>query len=359
MHQSLTVKLFFVNFLAILILLSVIAIAIETAGQLSFFEISPDQNESMNVRDSIPLNVLQPYLWLTGLAAAGIVSVLHLVVIRNILKPLRNMLNATREIENGDFSRKIPVTTDDELGRLAASFNRLTENIKKNEDLRRVLIADIGHELRTPLTNIRGYLEGLMEKVILPSQKTFKLIHEETLNLINLVESTIQLAKADHARENIKKVNLLIEPLLKKVMSYFLEEFYQKKITVRTDFMFEDQFVRADARFMIVITRHLLQNALMYTPPYGTIKVATKAEASEIRVTISNTGHRIPQDSLPFIFERFFKVDASRNLEIGGAGIGLAIVKGLVEAHGGRVGAESTDELTTIWFCLPLFPSLS
>jgi signal transduction histidine kinase len=194
----------------------------------------------------------------------------------------------------------------------------------------------------------------LTDGVIGPSKETFDLLQEETFRLVQLVEDILRLAKADAAKVNIQKVEIQIVDLIARTLDSFRSQLEAKEITVETDFADRDMKVRADPQQLSQIMRNLLQNACQYTNSGGTVVISTESMPGAIRVIFTNTGGELAEQDLPFIFERFYRGEKSRSREHGGAGIGLAIVKELVEAHGGSVGAELGGGQTRIRFDLPI-----
>jgi signal transduction histidine kinase len=248
----------------------------------------------------------------------------------------------------------VPVTTQDEVGRLAAAFNRMAQSLQRIEQLRKTMIIDAAHELRTPLTNIQGYLEALVDGVVAPSKDTFDLLHEETLRLVHLVEDILRLAKADAARTDLHKAEINLSDLIVRVLQPFQHRFKNKEIRVETQFMDERRPLQADPEKLSQVITSLLENAWQYTPSGGSVRISTEVIPAKTRVVFANTGGELAEEDLPFIFERFYRGEKSRSREHGGAGIGLAIVKELIEAHDGHVGAEISRSEIRFWFTLPV-----
>jgi two-component system sensor histidine kinase BaeS len=218
------------------------------------------------------------------------------------------------------------------------------------------MMIDVAHELRTPLSNIQGYLEALIDNVVPRTSETFELLHEETMRLTHLVEDILRLAKADAAKESLDPIQIQIGEAIEDVLDIFRSQFETKGVYL--DLKGVDRMVRvyADPDKLSQIIRNLMQNALQYTISGGTVTIFTQPEGRQIRVVFANTGVEVDEQDLPFIFERFYRGEKSRSREHGGAGIGLAIVKGLVEAHNGRVGAQIRGNETHVWFSLPMEP---
>jgi two-component system sensor histidine kinase BaeS len=280
-------------------------------------------------------------------------AIISLVLTRRLLRPLSQMTAISKQIATGDYSAKVKLTSQDEVGQLAQSFNQMAESLQRIEHLRRTMVSDVAHELRTPLTNTRGYLEALRDGVVAPNTETFELLHEEILRLVHLVEDLLQLTKADVARMTLRRREVVFQELIEQALDLFQPQFIAKEITVKTLLARRD-VIAADPDKLAQAMRNVLQNAWQYTPRGGEITLTVSHEGGCLTLSVVNSGEGIPQADLPFIFERFYRGEKSRSRERGGAGIGLAIVKELIEAHGGRVGAESTPGTTHIWLTLPV-----
>jgi two-component system, OmpR family, sensor histidine kinase BaeS len=216
------------------------------------------------------------------------------------------------------------------------------------------MMIDVAHELRTPLTNIQGYLEALIDGVVNPSRETLDLLHEETMRLVHLVEDILRLARADAARTDLYKMAARLSEVIVHALQPFRLQFESKEVTVETYFTEEVDPVLLDRDKISQVVTNLLQNAWQYTPSGGLLRIFTEYTSAEIRAVFANTGGELAEADRPFIFERFYRGEKSRSREHGGAGIGLAIVKELIAAHDGRVGAEILPDEIRIWFTLPM-----
>jgi signal transduction histidine kinase len=264
------------------------------------------------------------------------------------------MTEVTRQIAAGEYTARVPLAGTDEVGQLALAFNRMAESLQRIEHLRRTMVLDVAHELRTPLTNMRGYLEALCDGVLPPSSQALALLHKETLRLVALVEDLLQLARAEAARTTLHRQPVRLQHLIDVALDLFQPQFVRKDITVETQYTRDLDGIMADPDKLLQALRNLLQNAWQYTPSGGYVRVSTSGVPGGVKLSVANTGEGIQPADLPFIFERFYRGDKSRSREQGGAGIGLAIVKELIEAHGGRVGAASSPTETQVWFTLPV-----
>jgi len=293
------------------------------------------------------------YLLWASIAALLVAFVLSYLLTRRVLRPLSQMSDATRHMAAGNFSGRVDVVTSDEVGQLGASFNQMADSLERIEQLRKNMVVDVAHELRTPLTNLRGYLEALNDQVLEPLPETMRLLEKETLRLVRLVDNLQQLARAEAARHYLTRVRLSIAEQINDLLPLYRPVLQDKQVTVRTDFPAGADEISADRDKFLQAVRNLLDNCSKYTPVNGEIVISSKRLDNAIEVRFCNSGPEIPADDLPFIFERFFRTDRSRSRDVGGAGIGLAITKELIEAHGGRVGAMSADGWTCVWFSLP------
>ncbi len=312
------------------------------------YHISPGPAHAMFV------DAVHRYLLWSCLAAVSLAVVLSYLLMRRVLSPLTRMTHIAREIAAGDFNGRVPASSTDEVGQLAAAFNKMAQGLEQMETLRRNLMIDVAHELRTPLTNLRGYLEALQDEVLPPSPDTLAMLHNETLRLVDLVEDVLALARADAARDTLRREPVALAERFTAVQSAFAVRLKEKRIRFSLDIAADLPCVEADGRHIDRVFRSLMDNAVRYTPDHGDLVVRMAARSRHVRVALSNTNDDLTPDALPYLFERFYRGEKSRSRAHGGAGIGLSIVKELVAAHGGSVGAEIDDGRVTIWFELPL-----
>ncbi len=312
------------------------------------YEVSPDHIHQMF------LTSIHHYLVWASLAALGLAFILSFLLTRRILRPLSQMTAITKELAAGNYSLRADITTVDEVGQLGKAFNQMANSLEQVEKLRKNMVADVAHELRTPLTNLRGYLEALNDGVIPPSSATFAMLQKENLHLVHLVENLQQLARADAAKAYLKREKISLADLINQILALNSSCFQRKKIDVQTDFPDTPVIITADRDKLLQAIRNLVDNCCNYTPYAGQVKIIISLSASEVTVDFQNSGPGISTEDLPYIFERFFRADRSRSRNSGGYGIGLAITKELIEAHGGHVGAKSVSCETHVWLSLPL-----
>ncbi len=271
---------------------------------------------------------------------------------QRLARPLRAVGRAARKIAAGDYETRVPREGPEELAGLADSFNEMAASLQEQERLRREFIANAAHELRTPLTNIKGYLEAMRDEVIPADRATFESLMDEAERLVRLSRSLESLAEGDSPDGRRELANLDLAAAVRSAGELVIPSMAQAGLSfdVETPPSLE---VRADSDGLAQVLANLLQNAARYTPHGGSVRLEAERRSGDVVVTVTNTGPGIPTEDLPHVFERFYRVEKSRDAARGGAGIGLAIVRQMVESFGGDVGAESRDGLTRFWFSLP------
>ncbi len=353
MYNRLLWKLLAINIPVVAGVILVVWLAIDYLAADYFAVLMEEYHVSPNDAHGIFLNAVHRYLLGATLCAFALAAALSFLLTRKVLRPLSEMMQVTRRLSDGDYTARVQVQSKDEIGRLGAAFNRMADNLERIERLRKTMVADAAHELRTPLTNIRGYLEGLQEGVVSPSQETFEMLHSEMLRLVRLSEDLLSLARADAAKLDLRPQPFSMRDLVEEVLDFNRLRLSAKHLKAEVRFHEGADAVLADRDKLLQAVRNLFDNAWQYTPPGGRIQVSAKRVPEGLRLSFVNTGQGIAAEDLPYIFERFYRADKSRSRDHGGAGIGLSIVKELVEAHDGKVGATSADGQTTVWFTLP------
>lgn len=287
-------------------------------------------------------------LGLTLLISGTLGSVLFF----NLTKRLRRVTQSVIEFEKGNYREKIKVKSDDEVGQLTTAFNSMASTIegnldelRKNDKLRRELIANISHDLRSPLTSIQGYIETILMKDdnISPKQRTefLETILVNVKNLNNLVGELFELSILD-AKQNKPVVEpFSIAELLQDIVLKFQPQAEKKGINIITKIPKVLPFVIGDISMIDRVLSNLLDNAIRYTGKGGKVRIDLKAVDDKVELSVSDSGEGIPKDDLPYVFNRFYRVEKSRTKHSGGSGLGLAIVKKIVEAHESNINVRS------------------
>jgi signal transduction histidine kinase len=298
---------------------------------------------------------------LAGGAAAALATIaVSLFVARRVTAPLAALATGSRGLAQGDYGTRVPVTSRDELGELATTFNELAAALESAERRRVHLIGDVAHELRTPLTTLRGYLEGLIDGVVAPSPELWQQLHGETNRLGRLVADLQELSRVESGRAGLTPTPQSPARLVATVVGRLEGAFRDKGVICLADVEPRLPDVLADEDRTIQVLTNLLTNALRYTPPDGEVRVtaATTADGRAVRFAVRDTGVGIAAEHLPHVFDRFYRVDPARSRAMGGSGVGLTIARALVEAQSGQIRAESAGAGTgaTFSFTLPLAP---
>jgi signal transduction histidine kinase len=287
----------------------------------------------------------------TGLVAL----LLTLAFSRRIVRPIESLTAAVRSLETGDLKQRVKAESKDEIGVLAHAFNSMTEKLARNEELRRNMVSDIAHELRTPLTNIRCQLEILQDGLAKPEPAVIDSLHDETMFLAQLVDDLQELTLADAGQLSLARQPMNINEQIIATVNALQPVARNHEISIKTNIGDGLPLINADSRRIGQVLRNLLNNALAHTGCGGEVRIHSLRDGTNIEVSVSDTGEGIADEHLPFVFERFYRTDASRNRKTGGAGLGLAIVKQLVLAHGGKISATSKiGNGSTFTFTLPI-----
>lgn len=277
-----------------------------------------------------------------ALAATIAALALSFLFSRSVVAPVLAMSHATQRIADGRYEERLQVIGADELARLAMRFNQMAERLDQVESMRRRLIGDVSHELRTPLTAIKGSMEGLMDGVLPANEETFQQIHAEADRLNHLVDDLQELSRVEARAYQLDLHPLDVSSLTQTVTKRFALQAQSKRISLDFDLTPDLPPVLADEDRAIQILTNLTGNALQYTPEGGRVTISAKRLGDEIQISVIDAGIGIPPEHLSHIFDRFYRVDKSRSRQAGGgSGIGLTIARALVEAHGGRIWAES------------------
>lgn len=290
------------------------------------------------------MSVHQSLLWVglvilvAGLAASYLLA-------RSITVPLRNLSRAAEQIERGNFEQEVKVETKDEIGNLAAIFNRMAESLAFNNKARRQLFANIAHELRTPLAIIQGHLEGMLDGVIERNDEQIASLHEEAIRMNRLIKDLRDLSLAEVRQLAHENMPVDVNQLLSRALLMIKPMADEKNISMICALAEQLPEISGDADRINQVFYNILVNAIRYSPKGGLVQVDTKLEEAYgqpwVAISFKDSGVGIPEEDLPHIFEYFYRADKSRDRKSGGSGLGLAIVQQLVEMHGGRVIVQS------------------
>ena len=295
-------------------------------------------------RISATLGFLQSVWWqflLAGAIAAVIALVLARWLARGMTQPLRDMAEAAKHMETGDYSQRVHTTSRDEVGQLAAAFNRMSAELENLEASRRDLVANVSHELKTPITAIRAHLENLLDGVEQPDPRTLEVMLAQSERLGRLVEQLLDLSRLESGEVPLHREDMQLGPVVAQVVSEIEVARPGRGVKFDREVPEDLPAIDADRERVHQVLFNLVDNAVRFTPSGGAVTVSAHRHNGSVEICVSDTGVGIPPEHLPRLFERFYRVDSARAREDGGTGIGLAIARSVVEAHGGHLKAES------------------
>lgn len=292
--------------------------------------------------DSLIEPVRRFLLW-GSLLAIAVATMFTVVLSRRISKPIQSLTEAARRFGEGDFSQRVHslYRHKGEVEELAQTFNSMADSLERAEQLRRNLVTDVAHELRTPVSNIRGQLEAIDDKLIKPDAHTLSSIHEETILLSRLIDDLQDLTLAEAGKLRLVRQEEDVMQLIKQTVAAVQPAATTKGISLAIDLPDNLPPCDIDSHRIGEVLRNLIDNAVAHTPTGGTTTLAARQLGNWVEISVADTGEGIPAEDLPNVFERFYRADKSRARATGSTGLGLAIARSLVEAHGGKIEVQS------------------
>lgn len=314
----------------------------------------------LNPEEMLFLQRTNMALVLASLSAVLVALVVGVWLARSLTRPLRALTEATHRMAGGALEQSVTVKSNDEIGELALAFNQMSSEISRANTARKQMTADIAHELRTPLTVIGGHVEAMRDGVLPATPERLSIIYSEIEHLQHLVGDLRTLAQAEAGELKLNPQAVAPVELLEQVRATFEHQAAQQGVTLQLDIDKGLPALRVDEVRITQVLSNLLSNALRYTPSGGAVTLAASRHAAGVTLHVRDTGPGITPDDLPHIFDRFYRADKARSDSDGASGLGLAIAKALVEAHGGTIAARSTvGHGATFTLQLPLASSSS
>jgi signal transduction histidine kinase len=324
-------------------------------------------NVVLNIPEQNFLNRINDYLWVVGVIAAVVALFLGLILTRQITLPILALNRGAQRVAEGKLDYRVKVKSKDEIGELAQSFNSMASSLDKMEQSRRQLTADIAHELRTPLTVIEGTVDAMLDGVFTPDKEHLVSIKEQTVQLTHLINDLKDISLAESGRLRLEMVFTDMADLVRRKLAQNEISAADKGIELKLEVDRDIPDVMVDPARMDQVVANLLTNAIRHTPSGGEITVSLKTiydteafgmDKPVLLVSVVDTGEGIQREHLTNIFERFYRVESSRQKNAGETGLGLAIVKQMIEAHGGKVWAKSEPGKGSTFFIAILLPEL-
>jgi signal transduction histidine kinase len=273
-----------------------------------------------------------------------------------LIQPLRNMANAAHCFGEGNFSVRVPVTSDDEIGQLSVAFNSMADSLASSEASSRSFIANVSHELKTPMTTIAGFIDGILDGTIPPEKEKHYLgiVSQEVKRLSRLVRTMLDLSRIDSGALKLRPANFDITNTILVVLLSFEQKIEEKKINVTGLEETGSIWVEGDPDMLHQVIYNLIDNAVKFTNEGGSLKITARQSEGRTTVAVENSGQGISPDELPMVFERFYKTDKSRSQDKNGMGLGLYIVRTIIHLHGGKITASSKlNVFTRFEFWIP------
>jgi signal transduction histidine kinase len=280
-------------------------------------------------------------LWpsLAGIAAGSVALTVVWFLARGMTSPLREMAGATRAMARGDFSRRVTVTSRDEIGSLARAFNAMAAELAETDRVRRDLVANVSHELRTPITALQALLENVADGVAPLDPETMRTMLAQVERLGRLVERLLDLSRLESGSVPLDRRRFAVEPMLEHAARE--ARLHADDATVVVDVEPHDLELTADPERLHQVVANLVENALRHSPPGGTVSISARARDDAVVFAVADDGPGIPPDEAPRVFERFYRADSARSSDHGGAGLGLAIARWIVDLHDGEIGVDA------------------
>ena len=290
------------------------------------------------IRNHIIMIIMSAQLiaWMLAFVVSGIFA-------RRITKPIKKMQAAAKNIAKGNYKERIPITSEDEIGQLATSFNEMTESLSQLEKMRSSFISDVSHELRTPMTIISGFVEGILDGTI-PEEKRkqyLDIVLSEIKRLSRLVSELLESSRLEQGKVVLRKENIDINRLVAESAISYENAVAGRNIEVNLELDGHECIAYADKDSIKRVLINLIDNAIKFTPDGGRISLKTETIDKKVTVFVENSGEGIAPEELKHIWERFYKTDKSRSMDKRGVGLGLYIVKTIITHHGGEIRAES------------------
>jgi signal transduction histidine kinase len=327
-------------------------------GQVIGTVLSAEETAAFNPQQAIFKRQINQALLIAALAATIVALLLAVILARNLTRPLRELTKATQTIAEGELGQQVVVRSQDELGELADAFNRMSRHLAEARQLRRQMTADVAHDLRNPLMVITGYIESLREGVLQPSPAMFEAMYSEAHHLQRLVEDLRTLSLADAHELSLNRQWVAPQAFLKNLALAYMNQTLQQSIALHIEADPELPDISIDPERMAQVVGNLISNALRFTPAGGQIVLAARQQANVVILSVRDSGMGIAPEKIPHIFHRFYRADESRPQNSGESGLGLAIAKSIVEAHGGSITVESElGRGTTFTIRLPMVPA--
>lgn len=293
----------------------------------------------------IRTDVIKIYL-IAGIMVFLLSLIAIFILTKRITDPIKAMRKASRELSNGNLQTRVKVyNKDDEIGQLAEQFNDMADSLEKSEYLRKTFVSDVSHELRTPMTTITGFVQGILDDTIPEEKRNYylEIVLDESKRLSKLVSDLLDISRLESDEIELELSNFDINELIRLSIISFEHRFNEKNLTVNAVFEKEGETVQAEKDSIKRVITNLIDNAIKFSYDNGIIDITTKQKGNKVFISVKNTGDGINLNEQKTIFERFYKLDKSRSQNKNGVGLGLHIVKRIINKHGEKIWINSEE----------------
>ncbi len=302
------------------------------------------------------INQIARIFLLCGIVILLIAFVIVYLITRRLVRPIAQMSEAAKAMSKGDYTRRITVDRKDEVGQLERSFNEMIISVQSLEVMRSSFVANVSHELKTPMTTIGGFIDGILDGTIPPNmtKRYLSIVSDEVKRLSLMVNAMLSLSKLESGQTKLTVADVDITEIIRRIIISFSLKLENKEIAINGMEDIQEYNVRCDSDLIYQAIYNLFDNAIKFTPQNGEIGIEIVKTVNDITVKITNSGEGIKEEDIHHIFERFYKSDKSRSKDKTGFGLGLYIVKSIVEIHNGNVSVDSEyGKSTTFSITLP------
>lgn len=317
---------------------------------------TPDGRVALFVRADLQQQIGEVRIILAVLLCATFLTSLLLIVVlsRFIVSPVKQLTRATRQIESGDYKLQLALVRKDEIGDLARDFARMAISIQRSEARRQQFVSNVSHEFQTPLTSIQGLAQAASDPSV-PQEESIKYMHiiaNESLRLSSLSKQLLKLASLDQEKQ-LQQAPFRLDEQIRQIIIMLEWQWTEKELELELEL--PETIAIGNSHLLYEVWLNLITNAIKFSSPHDTLSVSIEQDSSgPITVIVSDTGEGIPEDELPLLFDRFYKVDQTRNRAIEGSGLGLSIAQTIISLHGGQISVSSTyGEGTKFTIVLP------
>ncbi len=308
-------------------------------GTEATIEVTPTPDLEKQLREEVFRKAINGSIVIAAIFSLGGALIVSTLFSWRLTVPLQELLRVVRKVSQGHLTQRAVLKRKDEIGFLGREFNQMATNLEQQERLRVKLTNDMAHELRTPLASIQAYLEAMNDGVVESNPENLAQVLEETQRLSELLESLQELANLE--KPVLKQESVDLAELLGDLVRSLRILAEEKGLEIRWNRPPEVLYTIGDRDMLATALRNIIYNAIKFTPLGGLVAIDLEAEDSRVKVEISDTGVGIATQELPFIFERFYRIDGSRSRATGGTGIGLAVTAEVIKGHGGTIEVKS------------------